>query len=153
MLFTSWLFINKWQTCPIKKAWAFQKTTGGFHYWEVRCEGFSVRLQRLWKLLPSLLPVSHGRRLPLTTQQMKTQGKWQGGKPASSQENQFAAGGLETGVPHIKSSSSCLQGGDNLPHPALLIISLSNKFWAACSTKNRLLSVVFLLIYKKNRAI
>lgn len=35
----------------------------------------------------------------------------------------------------------------------LLILTLGDKFWAAYSTKNKLLSVVLLLVFKKNWAI
>lgn len=74
VLFTTWLFINKWQMCPNKEGLSISEDNWWLPLPTSEVKGILNKIAKIYwlrKLLPSLFPVSHGRRLPLTTQQMK----------------------------------------------------------------------------------
>lgn len=110
-LFTAYLFINKWQLCINTLDVSISKD----NWWlplpisemkGILCEIAKINWSR--KLLAFPLLVSHGWRLPLTIQQMKTYERWQGGKKSKqAADHLFTTGDLVTvAVSHIKSLNS-----------------------------------------------
>lgn len=75
LLFIAQLFINKWQLYINKVGLSISKDNWWLPLPISEMKGILSKIAKIYwprKLLAFPLPVSHGRRLPLTIQQMKT---------------------------------------------------------------------------------